>query len=132
MSNFPPPPPPEPPGTGQPMMPDHQARQWAMLCHISALSGFLIPFGHLGGPLLFWLLKRNEHPLVDQNGKEAVNFQISMTIYAAISAVLVIVVIGILLLIALGIFWIVVVIIASIRANNGEAYRYPLTIRFIR
>lgn len=132
MSNFPPPPPPEPPGAGLPSMPDHQARQWAMLCHISAFAGLLIPFGNIGGPLLFWLLKRNDHPLVDDNGREAVNFQISITIYLAVSVVLVFVLIGFLLLIALGIFWIVMVIIASIRANDGHSYRYPLTIRFIR
>lgn len=113
-------------------MSEYQARQWAMLCHVSAFAGLVVPFGNIGGPLLFWLLKRNEHPLVDYNGREAVNFQISATIYLAVAAILTIVLIGLLLLIAVGIFWLVVVIIASIRANDGQQYRYPLSIRFIR
>lgn len=131
MTNYPPPPP-GPPDSGQPTMTDYQARQWAMLCHLSAFAGFVIPLGNLLGPLLFWLLKRQEHPLVDHNGKEAVNFQISLTIYAIISAILIIVIIGIILLVALLVFEIVMIIIASMRANNGEMYRYPLTIRFIK
>jgi uncharacterized protein len=109
-----------------------QERTFAMLCHLSALSALIgIPFGNIIGPLIFWLVKRDEFPLVDDQGKESLNFQISITIYAVVSAILVLLVIGIALLIALGIFWLVMVIVASVKANEGQAYRYPITIRFL-
>ena len=69
---------------------------------------------------------------MDDQGKESLNFQISMTIYFIISAILTVILIGIVLLIALAIFDIVVLIIATIKANGGEKYRYPLTIRLIK
>ena len=106
-------------------------RMWAMFCHLSALAGFVIPFGNIVAPLVIWLIKKEEYELVLDQGKEAVNFQISMTIYVIASAILIILVIGIPLLIILGIFDLIVIIIASIKANEGEKYRYPLTIRFI-
>ncbi|GAB4380312.1 MAG: DUF4870 domain-containing protein [Calditrichia bacterium] len=106
-------------------------KMWAMFCHLSALIGFIIPFGNIIGPLVVWSIKKEEYPWVNENGKEALNFQISMTIYIIISAFLVLVVIGILLLIALGIYTLIVVVIASLKANNGETFHYPLSIRFL-
>lgn len=115
-----------------PVTTNSQERTFAMLCHLSALSAAIgIPFGNILGPLIFWLVKKDEFPLVDDQGKESLNFQISVTIYAIVSAILILVLVGIALLIALGLFWFVVVIIASVKANEGVAYRYPLTIRFI-
>jgi uncharacterized Tic20 family protein len=108
------------------------ARMWAMLAHISTFSGYVIPFGWLLGPLVVWLIKKEEYPFVDDQGKEALNFQISVFIYAMVCAVLSLVIIGIFMLIGLLIFSIVVTIIAAIKANGGEAYRYPLCIRFIK
>lgn len=103
-----------------------------MLCHLTALSALIgIPFGNIIGPLVIWLIKRDEFSLVDDQGKESLNFQISATIYAIVSAILILVIVGIFLLIALAIFWLVVVIIASVKANQGERFRYPLAIRFI-
>jgi uncharacterized Tic20 family protein len=103
-----------------------------MLCHLTAFAALIgIPFGNIIGPLVIWLIKRDEFPLVDDQGKESLNFQISATIYAIVSAVLILVIVGIFLLIALAIFWLVVVIIGCLRANQGERFRYPLTIRFI-
>ncbi len=106
-------------------------RMWAMFCHLSALIGFIIPFGNVIAPLVLWTLKKEEYPLVNDQGKEALNFQISMTIYIIASIILIFVVIGIILLILLGIFSLIVIIIAAIKANEGEKYRYPLTIRFL-
>jgi len=104
-----------------------------MLCHVIALCGFIgIPFGNILGPLVVWLLKREEDPFIDAQGKEALNFQISMTIYALVSLILIFILIGFVLLFAIAIVNIVLVIIASIKAYNGESYRYPLTIRFIK
>jgi len=108
------------------------AKTFGMLCHLIAFAGFVIPFGNVIGPLVIWLLKKDQFEFVDDQGKESLNFQISVVIYAIISAILIIVVLGIFLLIALGIFAIVMVIIASIRANEGIRYHYPMTIRFIK
>jgi uncharacterized protein len=109
------------------------ARTWSMLCHLSALTLFIgIPFGNLAGPLLVWLLKRNEHPEVEEHGKESLNFQLSMTIYALFSALLVLVLVGFLLLFVLLVLNIVLVVVASVKASNGEPFRYPLTLRLIK
>ena len=106
-------------------------RMWAMFCHLSALAGFIIPFGSIIGPVIIWSIKKDEYPFVNEQGKEAINFQISMAIYMIISAILIIVVIGILMLIALGLFQLIMIVIASVRANNGESFVYPLSIRFL-
>jgi uncharacterized protein len=111
---------------------DKDTRMWGMLCHLAALAGFFIPFGHLVGPLIVWLIKREEIPFVDDQGKESLNFQISMTIYGIIPMLLAFILIGIPLLILLAIVDFVLIIVASIKSNNGERYRYPLTIRFIK
>ncbi|MCK4340889.1 MAG: DUF4870 domain-containing protein [Phycisphaerae bacterium] len=120
--------PPEPPPVSYasgPPPPNKEQRAWGMACHLLALVGFL-------GPLIMWLIKKDEHPFVDDQGKEALNFQISVLIYAVGCGFLVIVLIGLLLLPALGIFNLVMIIIATVRANDGEYYRYPLCIRFIK
>jgi len=78
-----------------------------------------------------WLVKRGDSPEIDAHGKESLNFQLSMLIYDAIAAILCIVLIGIPILIILWIMNTVFVIIASIRASEGQFYRYPLTIRFL-
>ncbi len=118
-------------------------RTWDVLCHLSALAVLLgVPFGNILGPLVVWLIKRGDSPSVDAHGKEALNFQISLTLYlivaAGITIALMIVLIGFLLLPLLVAAAIVVpfldlifVIIASIKAGNGEVYRYPFTLRFI-
>ena len=112
---------------------EKQARLWGMLCHLTALSLLIgLPFGNILGPLVIWLIKRNEIPFVDDQGKESLNFQISIMIYSIIPLLLVLVIVGIFLLIGLAVFSTIMVIIASIKANNGEAYRYPVTIRFIK
>lgn len=103
-----------------------------MLCHLSAFGLFIFPaFGNVIGPLIVWLIKKDESPFVDDQGKESLNFQISFTIYCLVSSILIFAVVGIILLIALGIAFFVLVIIASIKANEGEEFRYPLTIRLI-
>ncbi len=90
-----------------------------------------VPLGNIWGPLIIWLIKREEFPDVDAHGKASLNFQISITIYIIISVILTIVLIGFVMLIAAMIMWVVVVIIASVRANAGQLYNYPLAIRFI-
>jgi uncharacterized Tic20 family protein len=112
---------------------EKDARLWGMLCHLTALAGFIgIPFGNIIGPLVVWLMKRNEIPFVDEQGKEAVNFQISVILYAIVAGILILVLIGIPLLFGLVIFDIVMTIVASVKANSGQHFRYPISIRFIK
>src|SRR5256714_2024280 len=112
--------------------PSSSVRTWCMLAHASALVGFLVPVaGHLVGPLIVWLAKRQDSPEIDAHGKESMNFQISMLIWNCIAAILIVVLIGIPLLILLHILNIIFVIVASIQASEGKLYRYPLTIRLI-
>lgn len=104
----------------------------SMLCHLSALAMLLIPFGAVLGPLVVWLIKKDQYIEVDRQGKDALNFQISMQIYFIISGVLVIIGIGLLLIAALVIFNLVVIIIASVKSNSAERFEYPVAIRFIQ
>jgi uncharacterized protein len=108
------------------------AKTFGMLCHLLALSGLLIPFGHIIGPVVIWVIKKDQHPFVDDQGKESLNFQITVTIAMAIAFALAFVLIGFLLIPIIGIGALILVIIATIQANQGRRYRYPLTIRFIK
>jgi uncharacterized Tic20 family protein len=108
------------------------ARNWAAACHLAAFSGWIFPVvGWVLGPLIVWLLKRHDHGFVDYHGKESLNFQISLIIYAFIAGLLCFVLIGFALLLVLAVLQIVLVVLASIKASDGKYYRYPLTIRFI-
>ena len=109
------------------------ARNWAMGCHLIALVGLLgNGLGFLVGPLIVWLVKREDHPFVDEQGKEAVNFQITMMGAIILCVPLLFIVIGVVLMPLIGIFDVVMTIIAGIKAANGEPWRYPLTIRFLK
>ena len=123
-----------PPAAGQPQAGDKEkeARTWAMICHLAALAGFVIPFGNIIGPLIVWLIKKDEFPFVNDQGKESLNFQISVAIAAIIALVLCFFCIGVPLLIAIGLANIVFIVIAAIKANDGVAYRYPVAIRFLK
>jgi hypothetical protein len=107
------------------------ARMWAMFCHLAALAGFLpmIPlFGFAVGPAVVWLIKRGESPFIDAHGKESLNFQLSMVIYATVLAVTCV---GVLLWPVLLVADVVLLVLGALKANDGLPYRYPLTIRFI-
>jgi len=108
-----------------------QIRSWSMLAHLSALAGYVVPFGSILGPILVWQLKKHEFPTVVAHAREALNFQLSCIVYLLVSALLIFVVIGLPLLVLVGLFNLICVIIAGIKANDGIAWRYPLTIRFL-
>ncbi|WP_200948992.1 DUF4870 domain-containing protein [Frateuria sp. Soil773] len=118
------------------MAPSHEERQWALFAHLAALLGGLVTGSFLGlgcflGPLIIWLVKKDTMPFVNDQAKEALNFNITVAIGALVCGVLMFVLIGFVLLPLLGIYWLVFIIIASIKANEGERYRYPFTLRLI-
>ncbi|WP_449446164.1 DUF4870 domain-containing protein [Thermomonas brevis] len=132
--------PPPPPVAGTP---SKDERQWAMFAHLSALLGGLLtsPFGGWGfflGPLVIWLMKKDEMPFVADQAKEALNFNITVSAIFLILLVLTVVTLGIGILISgplmlvVGIVALVLIIMAAIKANEGVAYRYPLTIRLVK
>ena len=121
---------------------DSQERMWAMWCHLAAFSTFIVPIGSVLGPLVVWLSKRQEYPLVDREGKKALNFQITVFILfvvffivffaVAVAEAGAIAVIVALIGLAMGISWLVLVIMAAVRTNEGKDYRYPLSITFLK
>jgi hypothetical protein len=128
----------QPGAAAQPAAPGGQGlkadeKTWGMLCHLAALVGFIgIPFGNIVGPLVVWLIKKEGSRFVDANGKEALNFQITVAIAALICIPLMLIIIGFFLLAAVGIFDLVMIIMAAVKTNQGIAYRYPVAIRFIK
>ena len=113
------------------------ARMWAMFCHLGGLAMFIVPaIGNIVAPLIFWQIKKDDFAFVDEQGKEAVNFQISMSLYLLISALLWVplsfICIGVFIPAAIGIADLAFLLIAAVKANNGYHYRYPLTIRFVK
>ena len=115
--------------------PGKDERAWATFCHVSALAGFIlpvVPFSNVLGPLVMWLLKKDEYPFVCDQGREAVNFQLSMAIYLAASLLLCLILVGFLLLVALCVIQLIVVVRAALTANEGLAFRYPFCIRFLK
>lgn len=114
-------------------LPDPQARRWAMLCHYAAFCWFIAPLiGNVLGPLILWQLKKDMDPFVDEQGKEALNFQITYSIVMVVCGILAWIVIGFPLMLLASLVALVLVIIAGIKANAGEAYRYPLCIRLVK
>ena len=113
--------------------PSAQERKWGTICHISALAGLLgNGVGFVLGPLIVWYMKKDEFPFVDAQGKEALNFQITMFIALLVSAALTLVVIGIFLVFAVVVVMTVFPILAAVKTNAGESYRYPMAYRFIK
>lgn len=128
----------QPRPAGMPAMPKSEAdltretNNWAMALHLSELAGFAVPLAGWAAPILIWLLKRDDLPRLEEHGCNAVNWMISALIYGIISAVLILIGIGVLLLLALAVLGIVFPIIAGVKASNGEVWRYPLTIEFLK
>jgi uncharacterized Tic20 family protein len=117
-----------------PVGPSKNERQWAMGCHLIGLCGVVVPFPSAGliGALVLWLLKREDGAFIDDQGKESLNFQISLLIYAFACLLLTFIGIGILLFIPLVVFGFVCIIMATIKASEGSAFRYPACIRLIK
>jgi len=109
-----------------------QANTFGMLCHLSGLALFIgIPFGNLIGPLVFWLIKKDEYEFVDDQGREALNFQITATLALILSGILCLIVIGVVLIfLVLGAIA-VMSVYGAVQASKGERYRYPFALRLL-
>lgn len=112
--------------------PSKEEKTMAMLCHLTAFVGFIIPFGSIIAPLVIWLTQKDKYPLVNDQGKESLNFQITTAIASIACIPLCFILIGFLLIIAVAIYAIVYVIIATLKANEGIKYRYPICLRLIK
>jgi uncharacterized Tic20 family protein len=107
-------------------------RMWAMFCHLSSiLTLYLTGMGFLG-PLIIWLIKKDQSAFVNYHGKEALNFQLTILIIELIGIATACIVVGIFILIGVAIYALIMAIIAGLNANSGQHYRYPATIRFIK
>src|ERR1051325_4444138 len=125
-----------------PVTAQSSTRGWEVMCHLSSVIGLfgylgMIPFGNIVAPLIVWLLKRNDSLGVDAHGKESLNFHISWTLYGILGSVVLFVTIFGILLIPFFIWglcavMVILSLIAGVKASNGELYRYPLTIRFLK
>lgn len=112
--------------------PTDNERTWGMLAHLAALFGLLVPIiGNALGPWLVWLSKREESTFVASQAREAVNFNLTVSLAAIVCSLLMLVLVGFLLGTALFIAWLVLTLIAAIRASEGEVYRYPFSLHFI-
>lgn len=107
-----------------------QERNWAVAAHLSSFVAAYLALGFIG-PLIVLLAVGNRSAYVRQHAVEALNFNLSVLLYAGISAVLVLILIGLPMLLALGVLYVVSVILAAMAASRGTEYRYPLTIRFV-
>ncbi|ABV39007.1 conserved hypothetical protein [Shewanella sediminis HAW-EB3] len=107
-------------------------KNMGIVVHVASFAGYIIPFGSVLGPLIVWLMQRDEIQFVDECGRNCLNFKISMMIYVMISVVLMFVGIGFILVGFLAVFDIVVTIIAAMKASEGICYKYPMTIKFIK
>jgi uncharacterized Tic20 family protein len=110
---------------------EEEENQWAMFAHIGTFSSMFVPLGNIIAPIVIWQLKKNESEFVVDQAKESLNFQISLMIYIVISFFLIFIFIGFFLLIGLAIFSLIIVIVAGVKANDGEFYRYPMCLRLI-
>lgn len=113
--------------------PTENERTWGMLAHLSALVGLVFPLvGNILGPLLVWLTKRDSSAFIASNAKEALNFNITVTLAGVVCGFLALIFIGLLLGTALFIAWLVMTLVAAIRASEGVLYHYPLSLRLVK
>jgi uncharacterized protein len=130
-----PPPSSPPPPAGTPLpakSPEEQTKMWAMFLHLSLLAGLVVPYAGFVAPIVIWQVKKADLPGLDAHGKNAVNFILSMLIYSVVAGVLSCIGIGVLLFIPLILVGIIFPVIAGLKANNGEVWKYPVSIPFLK
>ena len=117
---------------GRAAVADETVRTTAAVAHLSTFAGLVVPFGSVIGPLAVWLTRRDRDPFIDQAGREALNFGITIAIYGTVLLVAALMLVGIPFLIIGVVAWVVLASLAAIKASQGETYRYPLTLRLVR
>ena len=111
---------------------ERDERMFATFAHLSFLAGFVIPLGNVIAPLVIWLTQRDKSAFVDDHAKEALNFQITVTILGVGGILLTFLIIGVPILILLGLAALAFCIIGAMKANKGEMYEYPFNLRIIK
>jgi uncharacterized Tic20 family protein len=111
---------------------DEAVRTTAVAAHLSTFAGLIVPFGSVIGPLAVWLTRRHQDPFIDQAGREALNFGISIAIYGLVALVAALMLVGIPLLMVGVVAWVVLAWLAAVKASQGQPHRYPLTLRLVR
>jgi uncharacterized protein len=124
--------PPSPGGPATPASIEQQTKQWAMFLHLSQLANFVAPLAGLIIPIVIWQIKKTDLPGIDQHGKIVINWIISAVLYWIGCFILMFLIVGIPLMLALAVIAIVFPIIGAVKANNGEAWKYPLSIPFFK
>jgi uncharacterized Tic20 family protein len=120
-------------GTAEPAAsPTQDDRTWGMLAHLSTFIGLVIPFGTVIAPLVIWLVKKDQSAFIAENAKEALNFNITLAIVGVVCWILVFVFIGVLLFVVLAIYWLAMTILAALKANEGNIYRYGISLRLVK
>ena len=109
-----------------------EVSSFCMLMHLSQFAGIIIPMAGIALPIIMWATNKDKSSIIDQHGKNILNWMISFYIYVSISAILILLIIGIFALITLCLVAVIFAIIGAIKANNKEIFNYPLTIQFIK
>ncbi|HVO47141.1 MAG TPA: DUF4870 domain-containing protein [Steroidobacteraceae bacterium] len=113
--------------------PTQDERTWGMLAHLAAFTGLLVPVvGNIAGPLVVWLAKRERSAFISAQGREALNFNITVVLGMLVCGILAFVLIGLLLGLVLFVYWLVATLVAGIKAGEGVRYRYPVAFRFVK
>jgi uncharacterized protein len=120
-----------PAGSGAEATPTQDEREWAVISHLSAMFMYITVIGGFIAPLVIWMMKRDEMPFVDEQGKETLNFQITILIALAISCVLMLVLVGFVLFWGFLLFHFIMTIIAAVKVKEGVHFRYPFCLRLI-
>ena len=111
---------------------DMEVSSYCMLMHLSQFAGIIVPYGGIALPIIMWASNKDKSSIIDQHGKNILNWMISFYIYVSISAILILLLVGIFALIILGFMAVIFAIIGAIKANNNEFYSYPLAISFFK
>ncbi|MBP6385589.1 MAG: DUF4870 domain-containing protein [Pseudarcicella sp.] len=111
---------------------DMEQNHYCMLLHLSQLASYVVPFFGIALPIIMWSANKDQSELVDKQGKNVLNWNISLLIYVAVSSILCFILIGIPMLLALMFVSIIFTIIGAIKAGDGVIYKYPLAMTFIK
>ena len=108
-----------------------EERTWGVLAHAGGFAGLVVPFGNVLAPLVVWLAKKDESRFLDENGVRALNFQLTWSIILLVTALSVLIAVGVVLFPLAILAWLILTVLGTVKASEGEVYDYPLTIHFV-